>query len=338
MKLHLELAAKDESSQVLLRSRLRAVTRRLGLSEIARERMELVCNEMLTNQAKFARGTGLLQLWEIEQPQPALDLYALDFGPGVADLASAVEDGYTTAGTMGRGLGAIRRLAHESEIYSLHEDRPSDSGWHGVAMWARFYTQGSAESAGQRYGRYSRAYHDNPVSGDLLAVLDLGVRTRWLHLDGLGHGREAYDTVRGVDELLDEHAPLMAILERVSERLRGGRGAVGLVGEVDLDQGRANVCGVGDMSITQILNGERKSVSFAPGILGHAHRHVEELSLSLPSHALLISASDGLRRNWGLQSFPNLWRLAPPMIAFTLGHLIGRSNDDRSLLVIGGKH
>ncbi|MHB8551881.1 MAG: ATP-binding protein, partial [Acidiferrobacterales bacterium] len=97
VRLLVEQSVKSESGQVLLRSKLRAVSRRMGFSQIARERMELVCNEMVTNQMKFANGSGLVQIWEMHVPQPALDIFALDYGPGIPDVELAQRDGVTTA-------------------------------------------------------------------------------------------------------------------------------------------------------------------------------------------------------------------------------------------------
>ena len=53
MKLLIEQGAKGDSGVVLLRSKLRAVSRRMGFNDLKREQMELVCNEMVTNQNKF---------------------------------------------------------------------------------------------------------------------------------------------------------------------------------------------------------------------------------------------------------------------------------------------
>ena len=72
MKLLIEQGAKGDSGVVLLRSKLRAVSRRMGFSDLKREHMELVCNEMVTNQNKFAEGNGLVQIWETAHPRPEI--------------------------------------------------------------------------------------------------------------------------------------------------------------------------------------------------------------------------------------------------------------------------
>ena len=49
---------------------------------------------------------------------PGLQLTFEDHGPGIADLESALRDGYTTGSGLGLGLGGARRLANEFEIDS----------------------------------------------------------------------------------------------------------------------------------------------------------------------------------------------------------------------------
>ena len=333
IKLLLEQVVRDDSGQVLLRSKLRAVTRRMGFSDAARERMELVCNEMASNQIKFAAGTGMIQLWEGTAP-PALDLFVLDYGPGVPNLRAALEDGYTTAGTMGKGLGAIRRLADESELYSLPAGVQPRAPWHGMCAWARFYLDGDVQRRVYQTGAYLRAYQDDRYNGDCLCTRAADGRLRWLHMDGLGHGAAAADVVENVEQALDPDAPLEQIMETLSVRLQGGRGAVGVVAEMDAAAGAVTVCGVGDMTAHLIRNGERRQITFAPGILGHAHRRPEVLSLALPPQTLVITASDGVRRDWTLETFPGLWRLHPQLIALLLGQVAARGNDDKSLFVI----
>ncbi|MBI3546454.1 MAG: SpoIIE family protein phosphatase [Gammaproteobacteria bacterium] len=334
MKLLIEQGAKGDSGLVSLRSKLRAVSRRMGFKDIKREHMELVCNEMVTNQNKYAEGNGLVQIWEVTHPRPALDLFAFDYGKGIPNLKVAMQDGYTTAGTMGKGLGAIKRLSSESEIYSIPLEQMHDSPWHGTAVWARFYHNGSELSFPHEIGVYSRAYQDNSYNGDRIEARCGKNKTRWLHMDGLGHGREAAEVVDGIGDFLDEETPVDGLIQRLSTQLQGTRGAVAMVCEIDAGNQTFKICGVGDMIAYLIANGEKKAISFSPGVLGHAHRTPETFTLPFSSQALAITASDGLRRSMTLRTLPELWRLHPQLIALVLGQVIGRLNDDRSVFTI----
>ena len=334
MKLLIEQGTKGDSDVLLLRSKLRAVSRRMGFSDIKREQMELVCNEMVTNQIKFAEGNGLVQIWEATQPQPALDLFAFDYGPGIQNVKAAIEDGFTTAGTMGKGLGAIQRLSSENEIYSVTAANAGECPWHGTAVWSRFYPNSNDDSLPHQVGNYTRAYLDSGFNGDLIQFQCSPKKTRLLHMDGLGHGREAARVVDGIGRFLDDETPVDGLMQRLSKALEHTRGAVGMVCEIDAAAQTIKVCGVGDMVAYLIASGDKKVISFSPGVLGHTHRTPETTVMPFPSHALFIACSDGLRRSMSLRTFPELWRLHPQIIALVLGQVMGRHNDDRSVFTL----
>ena len=334
MKLLLDQAINSGASQVLVRSKLRAVSRRMGFSDPARERIELISNELITNHVKHAGGHGLMQVWESNGENPSLDIFALDFGPGIPNLPAAMRDGYTTAGTMGKGLGAVARLAMESGFYTVPENLGSDGPWHGLAVWARLYAKGKPKPQLCQTGTFLRAYQDDTFNGDAIYPMVGRHGARWLHLDGLGHGQPAAEAVAKAGGVLDSVTPRDGILDRLSTHLRGGRGAVAIAAEADIEAQKIRICGVGDMAAYIICNGERRAVNFAPGVLGHDHRTGEQLELAFPPQALLLTASDGLRRNWSIDQFPSLWRAHPQLIAFLLGNTITRNNDDKSIFVV----
>ena len=47
---------------------------------------------------------------------PCVTVVCRDKGPGIADVDAALCDGFSTAGSMGRGLGGARRLCDQMEI------------------------------------------------------------------------------------------------------------------------------------------------------------------------------------------------------------------------------
>lgn len=334
MKLIYESAVRDESGLLLFRSRFKAVGRRKGLREVTLERMELVCNEIVTNQLKHAKGSGMVQLWENNDDNPSLDIFALDYGPGIDDLEHAKKDGTTTTGTMGRGLGAIERLACESSIYTVTKDHLASEQWHGTAVWARFSQEKRKTRAKIEYGVYLRALHDDFYNGDSIQLKTGPSSISWLHIDGLGHGREAEEAVQPAQGVLDIDTELSERMGILSQRLQGGRGGVGIMGELDISKENVAITGVGDMSVYIISNGERRQVSLASGVLGHDHRSIEVTNTAFPKQALLITASDGIRSGWSIKTLPYLWRLHPQMIALVMGQILGRNNDDKSLVVI----
>lgn len=333
MKLLHQNTIRDNSGLVLLRSKLRAICRRKGFAESRLNEIEIVCTEIFTNQRKYARNTGFIQIWESHESDAGIDLFAMDYGPGIPDITEAFADGYSSSGTMGKGLGTVKRFSDYCDIYSIHENE--NDVWHGVAVWSRFLVSKTKQQSALDVGYFLRAYQDSDDNGDAIYVKHLPSGVRWWHMDGLGHGKEAALTVQGMGSMLDNDSTVEMRFDALDHRLRGGRGAVAILAEIDVAQAKVIVSGVGDMNAWLVCNGEKRSFNFSPGILGHKYRQIETAESWFPAHALMITASDGIRSSWGLSTLPGLWRKHPQFIALMMGYLLGRSTDDNSILVVG---
>ncbi|MBS4098038.1 MAG: SpoIIE family protein phosphatase [Sulfuricella sp.] len=327
-------AVQSESAIILLRSRLLSVAQRIGFPEMERENMALVAAEMVSNQIKYAQQRGQIQIWQ--QPGPTLDILALDYGPGIANMQQALEDGFSSARTLGKGLGSIQRLAHEAAIYTqaaggLHVK------WTGTAVLARFSLNRKgrdAKPAPISIGLFSRALSDDRFNGDRIYLQREGSLVRWLHLDGLGHGEEAHRTIDGLASCLNGNHPYAA-LEAADHQLSNTRGAVAICGEIDSTSRHLSLLGVGDMHVALHHQEQLRKLSFSPGVLGREHKLATPFGENLPGKTTILSASDGIRRSWDESSFPGLFHHPPQLIAYVLGNIMGRLSDDQSLCVIG---
>lgn len=330
-KLLFSNATQSESALILLRSKLSAIAQRLGVNRLKQENMLLVASELVSNNVKHAAGRGMVQLWM--QPGRVLDLLSLDFGPGIANLATAEQDGYSTSSTLGKGLGAIRRLSDESYIYTQRAGHQKK--WTGTAILARFHLDKDNQetNSGFKFGLYSRSLSDERYNGDRIYLKRSGKTLRWLHLDGLGHGEEAQAATAGLATHLIHCDSPEAILATVDQQLHSTRGAVAVTGEIDLAKYNLRLSGVGDMS-AHIYNQEQmQQISFAPGILGREHRSSNVLQSDFGKKHVIITTSDGIRRNWDTNNFTGLFNQHPQLIAYTLGNIMGRISDDQSVCV-----
>jgi len=334
---------QNESALILLRSRLSAIAQRLGLSDQKRENMLLVASELVSNQVKHTGGRGLIQVWQ--QPGPVLDILALDYGPGIADLSLAGEDGYSSANTLGKGLGSIYRLSDESFVYTQQDVSGKSKKWSGTVFLARFRLGGKkidldpAASAARdcpaalEIGLFSRSLSDDRYNGDRIYLQKTGNTLRWLHLDGLGHGEQAQAATANLASHLSHCDTPASVLAAVDRQLKGTRGAVAIIGELGLAGKALNILGVGDMHAHVMDNEEMHNLSFAPGVLGKEHKIPAQFRFAFGKRCLIISASDGIRRNWDVSNFPGLFHQHPQLIAYTLGNIMGRISDDQSLCV-----
>lgn len=323
---------KDESALVLLRSKLFAIASRMGIPDLKRENILLVAAELATNNVKHAGGRGMIQVWQ--QPGGVLDILSLDYGPGITNMARAEMDGYSTSNTFGKGLGAIRRLSDESWFYTQHQPPGPLMKWSGTVFLARFHLAGNREAGlGNVAGIFSRPLSGMRHNGDRIYLQRKGDRLRWLHLDGLGHGEKAQIATANLGTQVSHAENLDAMLAAADRRLVSTRGAVGVACEVDVGQRELHMIGVGDMHAHIYDQDEMHHVSFAPGILGREHRTITPLRSRLGKRGVIITASDGIRRNWDLGNFVGLFNQHPQLIAYTLGNIMARVSDDQSICV-----
>src|SRR5512138_1909511 len=82
----------------------------LRLDDSTAGRLAIVVTECANNLWRHAGG-GEIVLTPIDPDQPGVDVLALDTGPGMRDIERSFQDGYSTAGSSGTGLGAVRRLS-----------------------------------------------------------------------------------------------------------------------------------------------------------------------------------------------------------------------------------
>jgi anti-sigma regulatory factor (Ser/Thr protein kinase) len=330
-----ETRMERESDAVGLRARVLSVAERLGFSEHQRHNMALVGGELASNIVKHGGGRGFIQVWA--QPGPTLDLFALDYGCGIANVEAAMADGYSTTRTLGKGLGSVVRLSDVCDIYSRVPNSTPMRKWHGSAVLARFFQdKQDRKTPGGGIGMYSRSLADERHNGDRIFIYRDRVCMRWLHADGLGHGVMAQEATAPLGGALLTGESPVGVLRIADAQLQKTRGAVALAGELRYEKATVEIAGVGDLH-AHILDLDdpdgKEQLVFAPGILGREHKQPREYRSWFNRRGLVITASDGIRRNWDAGTFPGLFAHDPQLIAYMLGNIMGRLSDDQSLLV-----
>ena len=99
-------------------SRGRELATSIGFDDIDRTRIEIVILELTRNILAHA-GKGELHLDMLEaNGRRGMMVMTQDHGPGIADIALAMRDGFSTAHTLGAGLPGVRRLMDDFTIVS----------------------------------------------------------------------------------------------------------------------------------------------------------------------------------------------------------------------------
>lgn len=75
-------------------------------------------SELARNILRYA-GRGEIIITELRAGwRTGIEVVAADSGPGIVDVALALQDGYSSSGSLGLGLPGVRRLADEFEVQS----------------------------------------------------------------------------------------------------------------------------------------------------------------------------------------------------------------------------
>jgi anti-sigma regulatory factor (Ser/Thr protein kinase) len=321
----------DRSSVAEVRRAAGARARELGWGSTACGETEIVATELATNLVKHARD-GIVALAGTDDGR--LLVVAVDRGPGIADLARSFVDGFSTAGSPGMGLGAVRRLSYQTDTLSAPD---------GTVMIAELRNAAAPQADGGERRRVRLAGFGVPkegevFNGDAWTHRWLGETLAIIVCDGLGHGYEASKAAARAIECFESdgwETPKQA-LELVNEALRPTRGAAAAVALVDLAARRVRFCGVGTIVAGIVADDRAHHLVSHNGILGTAPK-IGEFEYEWPAGATLIMHSDGLSSRWQLSRWSGVWRRHPALIAGVAYRDLARGTDD-TVVVVASEH
>lgn len=101
------------------RLRGRALAARLGFSSSEQAVVATAISEVARNILEYARRGEITLATILADRRRGLLIIAEDRGPGIADVAQAMQDGYSTSGGLGLGLPGTRRLMDEFSVISV---------------------------------------------------------------------------------------------------------------------------------------------------------------------------------------------------------------------------
>lgn len=306
-----------------------ALSIQLGFDLTQQSNIGIIVTELANNLVRHAQ-EGSLLLRPLEcNGKIGIEILSLDKGPGINNIDACMQDGFSTIGTSGNGLGAIQRLSGLFEIYSVIDE--------GTAILCQLWTDMlvHSPSEGLNIGVVCLPIAGEEVSGDAWSSQTYGNQQQLMIADGLGHGENAaiasQEAVR-IFQLNPHHSP-PDILEIAHTALRSTRGAAVAIATIKLSDQTIQYAGVGNISSSVHSFDHSTSMVSHNGTIGHEARKFQSFNYSWASNAVMIMHSDGLSTHWQLDRYPGLFFKHPSLIAGILYRDFSRGRDDVTVLV-----
>jgi anti-sigma regulatory factor (Ser/Thr protein kinase) len=305
-----------------------ALAKSMGFSEEDAGRAAIVVTELGTNILKHAGHGEILAGASLTSARSCFEIVALDQGSGM-DVDKCLQDGFSTAGSQGTGLGAIRRQATTFDVWSV-ADR-------GTAIHVRLCPGRAAYEQRDKtnWAGVVRALRGEEVSGDAVAVRETGQYFTALVSDGLGHGTFAAEASALAAGVFARTTAQEAdtLVEAVHAALKSTRGAAIAIATCAISNRLVTYSGMGNIAGALVSGQSVRKMTSMNGTAGVVARRVHAFQYPYQSETLLIMHSDGLSGSWTLDKYPGLAQREPMLIAAVLYRDYGKDRDDACVLV-----
>jgi serine/threonine-protein kinase RsbT len=110
------IRSEKDAGRTVLESTL--FSREAGFTDAPSQMIATAVSELVRNILKYA-GTGEIRLRRVKKMgNSGIQIEAIDAGPGIADCEAAMQDHYSSGGTLGLGLPAVKRMMDEFSLES----------------------------------------------------------------------------------------------------------------------------------------------------------------------------------------------------------------------------
>jgi anti-sigma regulatory factor (Ser/Thr protein kinase) len=302
-----------------------------GMSEADLGRAALVATEVTTNLVKYARRGVAVVSWFEEGEASGMQIITADDGPGFSNFTQSAQDGYSTGGGLGIGIGTLMRTANVFDHYSI------------ASAGAVFFTRITAGKELEKLppgklliGSRTVPKPGQQQCGDGWAYKAVGRWQRICVVDGLGHGALAAaatdEAIRTFANCPEADSP-SEIIMKAHAALKATRGAVMAIVAIDTKAGIASFSGVGNVSAAIFSNDSVRHLASAGGTVGYSVHSAPQYDYPWQPNSVLVMNTDGLSTRWNLSRSPGLLFKHPAMIAAALHRDFARDTDDSTIVV-----
>jgi anti-sigma regulatory factor (Ser/Thr protein kinase) len=335
------------------------VARLLGFDAPEVNKISTATSELARNIIKYA-GSGEVLIREAGgEGDVGIEIVVRDRGPGIPDVDTALQDHYSSSGTLGLGLPGVRRMMDDFDIdteigrgtiVTIRAWRKQVS-----TMLRQTLTDAAVRSEGERRFSETRRHEGRtidvgpevdcasvirPCRGELVSGDEVYIERRGDHLlmaliDALGHGPQASKAARLAKVIIREtrKVSIMSIMQTLHDSLSSTVGAAISLCEIDLVTHTGQYCAVGN-TVGRILGKRDLRLHNVAGVIGSNYRPPTQDRFHLDSGEVLVLYSDGISDRFGVDDYPQLGYQPARTVVTTILDRFGKEHDDASCLAL----
>jgi anti-sigma regulatory factor (Ser/Thr protein kinase) len=279
----IEFQIKSDEDVYHVRSEMTKFAGEIKLTEKELEELKIVITEISKNIIKHSSSGRLSISFGTGKER---GVYIVSENPtSSVDTTRIFDDGYSTANTLGIGLGAVKRLLTDVKV-------KIENGNFILTGKKIFSDEKKSAIETSVFSRPKPGFKNN---GDAYFIKRYGDNAVIAVLDGIGHGDKASEASRIALKVIEDkfRDDLEQVVLTMHRKLHGSRGCV--IGIVRMHkEGKIEYLGVGNIR-AQIYTAElyKRLVSF-DGLVGSNLRTLRTDVLTINTPCLIVLHSDGV--------------------------------------------
>jgi anti-sigma regulatory factor (Ser/Thr protein kinase) len=327
---HLSFNVADRSYFAIIKREVHTLTLNAGFSPQKVGEIDIIVAELVSNLVKHGGGGRVAVKLEVEKDNTLLELICIDSGKGMADVNRMMVDGVSTKNTLGQGMGAMKRLSHLFQVYSMKD-------W-GTVTLIRIWKNDPALFNPGPLSQIRSVIIPKPgetACGDGFFYKATTDTISFFLGDGLGHGPEAEKAITQAGEAFmkcHEKDPA-SVIRYINSSVRKTRGLVGTVVSLDIKERKWRICGIGNIQ-TRIAEGiELKGYMAYNGIIGlNLPNTLKTHEMPYENGQLLLMCSDGIKSRWDIFRYQHIMRYDLSILCAAVLKDFSRNTDDAAVV------
>jgi anti-sigma regulatory factor (Ser/Thr protein kinase)/serine/threonine protein phosphatase PrpC len=319
---------------------VRKIASQVGFDATSIEELAVVISELVTNLVKHAGG-GKITITSLDaNGRVGIQIESDDDGAGIANFEQAMTDGFSTAGSLGYGLGTVNRLMDRMDIATSPE-----KGFHLICQrWLRTtaFNQSQIPLDIGVATRPKLGFEDN---GDSFVIKHWGQSVLTGVIDGLGHGNLAHYAAETARNYVETHydQPMARIFSGVAHDCRATRGVVMALARFDFLQPTTpeegppfhlTYANIGNVECRVLNSPQPVNLILRRGVLGGVAPNPVINESPWHNGNIMVLHSDGLTTRWRWEDFPDLGEQSAAITSQKLIQALAKEEDDATVLVV----